>query len=196
MAAPRKHDTDTILDAARALALEHGPRGLGVAAIAEASGAPVGTLYHRFSDRDGVLAATWLRALRRFQETALSAAEATPGDPVERAVAIGMAALTFSREDPDDARLLIVLRRDDLLDAAPDEAFASELAAINAPLEAMLKELTRALYGRAGRREFERMRRAVVDVSYSAVRAHPADQPRWLAAEVEAAIRALLTVGR
>ena len=57
MAPPRKHDTDTILDAARALALRDGPRAVSVAAIARESGAPIGTLYHRFSSRDGILAA-------------------------------------------------------------------------------------------------------------------------------------------
>ena len=61
MAPPRKHETDVILDAARDLVLRGGPRAAGVAAIAEASGAPVGTLYHRFGNRDGILSAIWLR---------------------------------------------------------------------------------------------------------------------------------------
>ena len=32
------------------------------------SGAPTGTLYHRFASRDDILAAAWLRALQRFHE--------------------------------------------------------------------------------------------------------------------------------
>ena len=52
MAPPRKHETDVILDAARALVLEGGPRAASVAAIAAASGAPAGTLYHRFGNRE------------------------------------------------------------------------------------------------------------------------------------------------
>ncbi|MET0995380.1 MAG: TetR family transcriptional regulator, partial [Mycobacterium sp.] len=48
MAPPRKHETDVILDATRALVLAEGPRAASVAAIATASGAPAGTLYHRF----------------------------------------------------------------------------------------------------------------------------------------------------
>ena len=48
MAPPRKHQTDVILDATRALVLAEGPRAASVGAIAKASGAPAGTLYHRF----------------------------------------------------------------------------------------------------------------------------------------------------
>lgn len=73
MAPPRKHETDVILDAARALVLDGGPRAASVAAIAKTSGAPAGTLYHRFGNRDGVLTAAWLRALERFQARALAA---------------------------------------------------------------------------------------------------------------------------
>ena len=74
MAPPRKHQTDAILDATRALVLAEGPRAASVGAIAKASGAPAGTLYHRFASRNGILAAAWLRALERFQRRALDAA--------------------------------------------------------------------------------------------------------------------------
>lgn len=57
----------------RDLVLAGGPRAVSVAAIAAASGAPVGTLYHRFETRDGILAAAWLRALERFQQPLLEA---------------------------------------------------------------------------------------------------------------------------
>ena len=40
MAPPRKHDTDRILDAARTIVLEHGPRAASVTTIALRSGAP------------------------------------------------------------------------------------------------------------------------------------------------------------
>lgn len=42
MAPPRKHETDAILDATRALVLAEGPRAASVAAIAKVSGAPAG----------------------------------------------------------------------------------------------------------------------------------------------------------
>jgi AcrR family transcriptional regulator len=194
MAPPRKHDSDEILDAARTLVLRDGPRAASVAAIAAASGAPVGTLYHRFGNRDGILTAAWLRALERFQRRALAAA--TDPDPLAAAVAMATTQVRFAREQPDDVRLLLAIRRDDLLDAAPDDGFGEQLAGMNAPLEEMLTRLTRALRGRADARSRDAVARAVVDLPNAAVRRHlraGGRLPGWLEDDVAYAVRTLLT---
>ncbi|WP_330184000.1 TetR/AcrR family transcriptional regulator [Nocardia sp. NBC_01503] len=193
MAPPRKHDTDVILDAARTLVLREGPRAASVAAIAEASGAPVGTLYHRFGNRNGVLTAAWLRALDRFQTGVLGAA-AAQDDPIEAAVAMTAAALTFGRERLEDAKLLLNLRPRDLLDGAPDSEFNDRLAAMNEPLFATLSRIARGVYGSDGERELDAVRRAVVDLPYGALRryAYTDGFPDWLDADLVAATRALL----
>jgi AcrR family transcriptional regulator len=193
MAPPRKHPTDPILDAARSLVLREGPRAASVKAIAGASGAPVGTLYHRFGSRDGLLTETWLRALDRFQSIALGAA-ARHDDPLERGVAMAGASLTFARKHPDDARLLLALRRDDLLDAAPGEDLARRLTAMNAPLMDEVRELARGLVGRADARSVDAVIRAVVDLPYAALRRHTAAKqlPPWLDEDIAASARTLL----
>src|ERR1700761_2797504 len=119
MAPPRKHGTDVILDAARALVLDGGPRAASVAAIAQASGAPAGTLYHRFGNRNGILAAAWLRALERFQARAMAADADTPPEPP---ITMAVPAIGFARQLPEDARLLLTIRPSDLLDGEPDAA--------------------------------------------------------------------------
>lgn len=195
LAPARKHDTDAILDAARALVLAEGPRAASVAAISKASGAPVGTLYHRFGNRDGVLAAAWFRALERFQRGALEADAGHPDEPVEAGVAMARAAVTFAASHPEDARLLLTVRRDDLLDGAPEQLRA-RLDEINAPLEAAVVRIARALHGRADARAVDLVTRAVVDVPTAAVRRHARGDgralPRWLAADVTDAARLLL----
>jgi len=193
VAAPRKHDTDLILDAARSLVLEEGPRAASVAAIAAESGAPVGTLYHRFGSRDALLAAAWLRALQRFQERSLGAARG-PGDAVEAGVGMARAAIAFAADLPEDAQLLLSLRRDDLLDASPGEGFRIRLGEINAPLEDEIRRLARALTGGDGRRGLDAVMRAIVDLPYAAIRRHGRDGslPAWLGDDVEAAARTLL----
>jgi AcrR family transcriptional regulator len=192
MAPPRKHPTDEILDAARTLVLREGPRAASVKAIAGASGAPVGTLYHRFGSRDGLLAQTWLRALGRFQELALAAA-AEHEDPLERGVALAGASMALAREHPDDARLLLALRRDDLLDASPGEELAERLKEMNAPLLEEVRELARRLFGHADARSVDAILRAVVDLPYGALRRHEAaTPPAWLEEDVTAAARTLL----
>ncbi|MEV0339476.1 TetR/AcrR family transcriptional regulator [Nocardia sp. NPDC050713] len=192
MAPPRKHDTDVILDAARALVLADGPRAASVAAIAKASGAPVGTLYHRFGNRNGVLTAVWFRSLDRFQQRTLAAAN--HADAVEAGVAMAGAAIRFGRELPEDARLLLELRPRDLLDGGPDDEFHAQLEAMNARLFEQLRRVTLELLGADGHREIDAVSRAVVDLPYAALRrhAHAPTLPDWLDDDLAAAARTLL----
>jgi AcrR family transcriptional regulator len=191
MAPPRKHETDVILDAARALVLEGGPRAASVAAIAKSSGAPAGTLYHRFGNRDGILAAAWLRALERFQSRAMAADSDTPADT---AVAMAVAAISFARDLPEDARLLLTIRPTDLLDEEPDAKFQETVAAMNAPLTERVGVLARKLYGRKDSRSVDAVARAIVDLPYAVVRRHARDEPMpsWLEADVAVSVRAVL----
>jgi len=191
MAPPRKHETDIILDATRALVLRAGPRAASVAAIAKASGAPAGTLYHRFGNRDGVVTAAWLRALDRFQQRALAAAGDTAS---QQATAMAVAAIGFARELPDDARLLLTIRPGDLVDSRSDADFRETLSAMNAPLTQRIRELADELYGSDEPRALDAVYRAVSDLPYAVVRRHAHDDPLpdWLEADVAAAARAVL----
>ncbi|BBY12255.1 TetR/AcrR family transcriptional regulator [Mycobacterium marseillense] len=191
MAPPRKHETDVILDAARALVLDGGPRAASVAAIAKTSGAPAGTLYHRFGNRDGILTAAWLRALERFQARALAANGDTAADT---AVAMAVAAVGFARALPEDARLLLTIRPGDLLDDEPDAAFRRTLTAMNAPLTERIAVLARQLYGNARPRSIDAVARAVADLPYAVVRRHAHDDPMpsWLEKDVAGAALAVL----
>jgi AcrR family transcriptional regulator len=191
VAPPRKHETDVILDAARALVLDGGPRAASVAAIAKSSGAPPGTLYHRFGNRDGILTAAWLRALERFQSRAMAAGANTPA---QTAIAMAVAAISFARELPEDARLLLTIRPADLLDGEPDTAFQETLAAMNAPLTERVAALARELYGSSDPRSVDAVARAVADLPYAVVRRHARDEPMpaWLEADVASSARAML----
>src|SRR6185312_3552110 len=191
MAPPRKHETDVILDAARALVLDGGPRTASVAAIAKTSGAPAGTLYHRFGNRDGILTAAWLRALERFQTRALAADGDTPADT---AVAMAVSAVGFARALPEDARLLLTIRPGDLLDDEPDAAFQQTLATMNAPLTQRVADLARQLYGNNKARSIDAVARAVADLPYAVVRRHAHDDPMpaWLEGDVAASALAVL----
>jgi AcrR family transcriptional regulator len=195
MAPPRKHETDVILDAARALVLDGGPRAASVAAIAKSSGAPAGTLYHRFGNRDGILTAAWLRALERFQTRAMAAGTNTAAEtPMQTAVAMAVAAIGFARHLPEDARLLLTIRPGDLLDGEPDAQFQETLAAMNAPLIERVRRLARQLFGSSNARSVDAVARAVADLPYAVVRRHAHDEPmpRWLEADVAASARAML----
>jgi AcrR family transcriptional regulator len=191
MAPPRKHDTDMILDTTRALVLMDGPRAASEAAIASASGAPVGTLYHRFKNRNGVLTRTWLRSLERFQDRAMAATGRTAFDA---AVATAVTMVTFARDCPQDAQLLLTVRPEDLVDGEPNAEFYDTLNAMNAPLLARMNGYAEQMYGNVNPRTVDAMARALIDLPYGAVRRHAFDDPlpSWLEGDVASSARAVL----
>jgi AcrR family transcriptional regulator len=190
---PQLHSTDSILDAARELVLEGGARAATLDGIVAASGAPKGSIYHRWPTLNDLLAAMWIRAVRRSQAGFL-AALGDP-DPVEGAVAAALTVHDFAQAHPADARLLASLRRVDLIDSAGDPALRASLQELNRPLETALLELARRLHGRATRAAVEQTTFAVIDLPLGAVRRHliaGTALPSSLRPQLEAAVRAAL----
>jgi AcrR family transcriptional regulator len=193
---PELYSVDFILDAARLLVLDHGARAASVNAIATATGAPKGSIYHRFATTDDVLASMWLRAVNRLQAGVLNALRIS--DPVAAAVAGGLSVHDFARAQRADARLLASLRREDLFSSVSDEALRQELATANDELQKALAGLARDLYGRASRTAIEQTACAVIDLPLGAIRRHLLDGstlPPGLRDQLEAAIRAALRIG-
>lgn len=193
MARPQLHSADHILDAARGLVLEDGARGATIDAIVAASGAPKGSIYHRFAAVDELLAEMWLRAVRRSQAAFLAALGAD--DPVEAAVAAALAVHDFARREPADARLLASMRREDVVRRAGAPTLRASLREVNAPLAVAVTDLARRLYGRASRSAVERTMCAVIDLPQGAIRRHltsGARVPATVRPQLEAAVRAAL----
>lgn len=185
---------DMLLDVSRDLVLHEGARGVTVDRIVAASGAPKGSVYHRFSTVDNLLATMWLRAVRRSQDRFLQQLTAG-GDAVEAAVAAGLAIHDFASEEPADARLLAALRREDLVGEVTDPALAAGLQEVNDRLHTALTALARRLYGRATRDAVERTTCAVVDLPMGAIRRHLVQGvavPGNVRSQLTAAIRAAL----
>lgn len=193
MPRPELHPTDSLLDAARGVVLDHGLGAATIAAIAKSSGAPVGSIYHRFGSVDDLLAEMWIRAVRRSQES--FAAAATHADPVEAAVDAGLAVYDFCVEHPADARILLSYRREDVAGGRISPKRRAELARLNEPVAAVVEVLARRLYGRASRKALDRVIMAVFDLPHGAVRRPLASgetlRPQRREA-LEAAVRAVL----
>jgi AcrR family transcriptional regulator len=193
MPRPQIHTADGILDAARDLVLTGGARAATVNGIVAASGAPKGSIYHRFGTLDDLLGAMWLRGVRRSQQSFIDALEHE--DPVEAAVAAGLSIHDFAEREPADARLLAALRREDLVESVGDPVLRADLAAANDRVTAALVDLARRLYGDASRAAVERAVCASVDLPQGAIRRHlvaAAPFPPGLRDQLEAAIRAAL----
>lgn len=188
MPRPLLHDPDEVLDAVRDLLVEGGPRAAGIRAIAERSGAPSGSLYHRFGSRDELVARTWLRAVRRFQDGYVAAL----GDSVEDAMRW---AVTFALDQPGDAHLLLRFGRHELLDTSPGPDLAAELAAVNEPLQRAVRRLARHSFGTANADAVERTTYAVIDLPLAVLtrQLRAGTLTRATADRLSRAVRALLS---
>lgn len=190
---PALHDTEDVLAATRALILEAGPRGVGIREIARRSGAPSGSLYHRFGSRDTLVALAWLGAVRRFQEGYVAALRADdPHLAIREAVAWGV---DFALREPGDTRLLLCHSRADLLDGEPAPDVRREVAAVNDALEVAVRTLTRRLFGRATSAAVERTTYAVIDLPHAVLTRHvrAGTLSRRIIGPVQAAALAIVT---
>ncbi|MET9322581.1 TetR/AcrR family transcriptional regulator [Streptomyces sp. NPDC003038] len=106
MARPPRFDTEQILDAAVRLAASAGPAGVTMSAVAQAVGAPSGSVYHRFAGRPALLAQVWLRTVEGFQEGYLTALRSDP-DPRRAARAAARHVVSWSRAHVPEASLLL-----------------------------------------------------------------------------------------
>ncbi|MFE9021051.1 TetR/AcrR family transcriptional regulator [Streptomyces sp. NPDC007808] len=106
MARPPRFDTDQLLDAAVRLAAAGGPAAVTMSAVAQAVGAPSGSVYHRFAGRTALLAEVWLRTVERFQE-GYHAVLVSHSDPRRAARAAARHVVGWSREHPQEAALLL-----------------------------------------------------------------------------------------
>ena len=167
MPRPQLHPTDTMLDATRDLLLEDASRAT-IEAIAHASGAPTGSIYHRFGSRDELVARLWIRAVHRSQASFLVALEGD--DAREAALAAAMSILDFCEEHPADARLLVSFRREDLIRTIPAGRVAEDLDELNRPVERAVVDLAGRLYGKRTRAAVDRTVRVVFDLPYGMAR--------------------------
>ena len=165
MTRPAQFDRDGILDAARTVVARSGPGGATVKVLARQLGAPTGSIYHRFPSRDVLLATLWLETVECFQQAFLEAtAESTTPASAARFT------VEWVRKHPQEARILILYRREELVGPVMPEAVAERARHLNTGLGRALRDLARRWLGRASPGNVDAVRLAVVEVPYAAVR--------------------------
>jgi len=167
MGRPELHSAGAILDGARAAVLADA--SATVSEIAGTSGAPTGSIYHRFGSRDALLAEMWIRAVARSQDRFIAAVDSAD-EPLNAAVAAGLSIFEFAIDECDDARLLVSLRREQLIRSALPPQLANRLHRLNQPVESAIARLARDLYGTPSAAHRQRVALAVIDIPYGAIR--------------------------
>jgi AcrR family transcriptional regulator len=167
VARPAKFSEDQILDATLQLVATGGPGAATMSAIAAAVGAPVGSLYHRFASRELLLARLWIRTVRRFQRGFIAAL--ADNDLDAAAIGASLHAVTWARDHLDEARVLLLHRRQDLVARWPQE-LGDELAQLNDGVEAAVRDHARRRYGSDDEDHLQRLTFALADLPYAAMR--------------------------
>ena len=159
-------DSADFLDAALALAAEHGPAGVTVAAITGRLKAPTGSFYHRFPSRDALLGKLWLKTVQAFQQGIDAALDA--GDGLRAALHTP----AWVREHLNEGCLLLLYHRDDFVQGDWPQALKDEVAAHTRRAKASVEKFARDTFGRAGPDEMRRAQFVLANVPVAAVRPH------------------------
>jgi AcrR family transcriptional regulator len=164
---PAKFDSEQILDITARIIAGGGPGQATVAAIAQRLGAPSGSIYHRFESRDLLLARLWIRTVRSAQEGFVAAL--TLPDLEQAALEAALHIPRWSRQHLPEATVLLLYRREDLVDRWPEE-LGPQVAELNKGMEAAVRDFTRRWFGRITPTSVETVAFALVDTPYGASR--------------------------
>ena len=127
-------DKDHILAAALEVLAEHGPGAVTIQAVAQKSGAPTGSIYHRFDSRNVMLAGLWLRVVENFQKGFITAIDKDDG------LSAALHTPRWVRKHLMEGRILLLYRREQLIKGAwPND--------VKDRIESLAREINQAIHG-------------------------------------------------
>ena len=154
------------LNAARTLAIEHGPAAVTVGSVIQHLGAPTGSFYHRFASRDVLLAELWLITVLQFQEGFVTAIEAGDG------LAAALHTPHWARANLEAARFLLLHHRDDFVRGEWPETLKLGVAGQARQVESCVKRFARESFKSTDSRHVRRASFVLLEVPLAAVRPH------------------------
>jgi|SRR5215467_6579226 len=143
-----RYRVEDMLAAATRLAAAGGPEAVTIGAISAATGAPVGSIYHRFESRDVIVAEAWLSTMEGFQVGYLEALGTQPDLRTGLQAALHIPA--WVRENPAAARILVLNRREDFVEPDQPPAVARRARDLNAGVTARIAAFASCVLGSDG----------------------------------------------
>jgi AcrR family transcriptional regulator len=154
--------------AALRLAADRGPRAVTVAALAREVGAPTGSIYHRYRSREQLLAGLWMDVVESFQDGFV--ARLDQARDVDAAVSTARFMVAWVREHALEARLLLLQRRQDFVAGEWPADLAGRAAALEPQLGSALRAFADRAFGRSDADTMARLRYALLDAPFGAVK--------------------------
>jgi AcrR family transcriptional regulator len=154
------------LDAARAVAIEHGPAAVTVGAVTQHLGAPIGSFYHRFASRDVLLAELWLTTVLAFQNGFIAAIEA--GDGLTAALHTPQ----WARANLKEACFLLLHHRDDFVRGEWPAPLALRVASQARRIESCLQDFALEYFRSTNSTELRRASFVLLEVPVAAIKSH------------------------
>ncbi len=160
-----KYTVGELVKHATALAAIEGPAAVTMVGVAEAAGAPSGSVYHRFDSRPHLLAEVWRSCLEAFEKYWWVRAENEP-DPAEVAVL----PVQWARRNRELAAVLLVYSADRfVVDKCPAETIAA-IKAMQRDTAKRLAMMAERFLGRSDREAMERTTLALTGVPLAVLR--------------------------
>ncbi|MED5816361.1 helix-turn-helix domain-containing protein [Mycolicibacterium sp. 050232] len=194
MPRPRVYDPDAVLDAAESLAVHSGPAAVTIRAISDTVGLSNGALYHSFGSRAGLLGQVWLRAGRRFLALQRELVEAAP----QGAGAIAAAAyapVVFAERHPASARLMLQVRREQVLGNDLPADLAEQAHELEKLLVDLMIELSMTTWDRRDRAAVDTVTTCIVDLPTAILLHRNRLNDPTARRQLSAAVAAVLEVG-
>ncbi|MBW0012794.1 TetR/AcrR family transcriptional regulator [Mycobacterium sp.] len=195
----RVYDQDQILDAVEQLAVRSGPAAVTIRAVSAAIGVSNGAVYHTFGSRAGLAGRAWLRAGHRFlctQGELIDAAMRAPGGGgVAAVVAASEAPAVFADQYPHSSRLLLTVRREELLGHDTPSDIAAQLHDLDRLLVNAMVRLARALWNRTDAAAVDAITICIVDLPTAILLQRNRIHDPTARDHLQAAVRAVLAIG-
>lgn len=202
MPRPRIHDFDAILDAAEQLIIDGGPGSATIRAVASATEASNGSIYHAYPSRSHLLGAVWLRAAHRFlsvQQHAVAEAlgEAEPDsqkNAIAAVVAAAEAPIAFAQQHPNSSKLIFTVSRSSLLRAGLPAELSTAANSLDSVLTELFIRLSQALWARQDSHAVQVIQECLVQLPTAFILRSRRPPDTTARRRLEAAVRAVLEV--
>ena len=170
-------NSEEFIDSAIKIIAEEGLGALTIAGLATRVTAPVGSVYHRFSSRDALIAELWLNIIESFQ-----------GEWIKILQTDGRKAMLFCiewvRNHPNEARVMLLYRIDDLTSGEWPEDMKERAHRLDDAMQKGVEAFTRKHFGRVTKENIDRTLYAIHDAPMGILRRYMRDNqmpPRYVA---------------